>query len=237
MEAITRTTTCNRCHCSFEYETIESALVARFKPAICASCAAEGRAKDAVRFARQAAEAAIAEQVRRNVPARYAEASVDNFVAGTKAQARAAEVVRSGKAARDGLLMQGASGCGKTHLAAAAVNAGPVGGLFVATTELLDDIRRGYDGGGRGLYDRALAAPLLALDDLGQESVTDWVRDRLYTLVNHRWNDVLPLIVTTNHSPGELQARVGQGTTSRVIGLCAHRLIVQGEDGRKAVPG
>ena len=98
---------------------------------------------------------------------------------------------------------------------------------------LLDDLRRGYNGEGQGLFVRALAAPLLALDDLGSEAVTDWVRDRLYTLINHRWDHCMPLIVTTNVAPADLAERVGQGVASRIAGCCAQRISVKGPDGRR----
>ena len=78
-----------------------------------------------------------------------------------------------------------------------------------------------------------LASPLLALDDLGAEAVTDWVRDRIYTLINHRWDHCLPLLVTTNVAPADLASRIGQGIASRIAGCCAHRISVKGPDARR----
>ena len=45
----------------------------------------------------------------------------------------------------EGVYLQGQAGCGKTHLAAAAIWSASSGSLFVASTELLDDIRVGYE--------------------------------------------------------------------------------------------
>ena len=135
--------------------------------------------------------------------------------------------------AGEGVMLIGDAGCGKTHLACAAISVGPPGSLFANTTTLLDDVRRGFGGEGQGLFARALSAPLLALDDLGSEAVTDWVRDRLYALINHRWDHCLPLLVTTNVLAADLAERIGQGVTSRIAGCCAHRIRVQGPDGRR----
>lgn len=135
--------------------------------------------------------------------------------------------------ADEGVMLTGGAGCGKTHLACAAVLDGPSGSLFVNVSEMLDDIRRGYDGHGDGLYTMALSAPRLVLDDMGSEAVTDWVRDRLYTLINHRWDRCRPLIVTTNVPAGQLAERIGQGVASRLAGCCAHRIIVKGPDSRR----
>jgi DNA replication protein DnaC len=94
-------------------------------------------------------------------------------------------------------------------------------------------VRKGFDGESQGLFVRALSAPLLALDDLGSEAVTDWVRDRIYTLLNHRWDHCLPLLVTTNVAPADLAERIGQGVASRIAGCCARRITVKGPDARR----
>ena len=126
---------------------------------------------------------------------------------------------------------------GKTLLAAAAINSGPCGSLFVGSIELLDDVRASYAGGGHGLLERALDAPLLAIDDLGSESPTDWVRDRFHWLLEQgAWNTCLPLIVTTNCSPQLIAERIGPAAASRIRGLCTHCIEVVGPDMRFRQP-
>lgn len=44
------------------------------------------------------------------------------------------------------------------------------------------------------------------LDDLGREKVSDWTGETIYTLVNGRYEGVLPTIVTTNLTGAELAA-------------------------------
>ncbi|MDI9600122.1 MAG: ATP-binding protein [Acidobacteriota bacterium] len=218
------TCVCRECGAEFGYEPSASPLVVGFRPQICNGCAA---AADAERIAL----AADAERALRGVPPRYEGASFASFAAHTPSQRLALELLRD--RAGEGVMLIGDAGCGKTHLACAAISVGPPGSLFANTTTLLDDVRRGFGGEGQGLFARALSAPLLALDDLGSEAVTDWVRDRLYALINHRWDHCLPLLVTTNVLAADLAERIGQGVTSRIAGCCAHRIRVQGPDGRR----
>ncbi|HZL07425.1 MAG TPA: ATP-binding protein [Coriobacteriia bacterium] len=224
---MTTTATCKTCGSAFEYEPAslgKTTIAIRFAPGMCSSCAEVEAQRDAA----QRRQERFAD---RNLPRRYVDATFDGFTVGTPSQQRALDVVRDHAA--DGVYLMGRAGCGKTHLAACAVADGPGGSLFVPVTELLDDIRAGFGGDGRGLYERALRAPLLALDDLGAEQVTDWVRDRLYNLLNARWNACLSLIVTTNVPPKLIAERIGDGAASRIAGLCRHRIEVQGPDGRR----
>ena len=222
----TETTTCRECGTDIEYEPIpaDSSFAGRFSPSLCDECGETRRHADE-------AEQRLVMIAERNVPRRYARSTFDNFICGTPTQERALDAMRCD--ASSGVYLIGRAGCGKTHLAAAAVLSGPYGSLFVATTDMLDDIRAGFDGDGQGLMARARTAPLLALDDLGTESVTDWVRDRLYTLLNERWNRCLPLIVTTNCTPKVIAERIGDGAASRIAGLCARRIEIKGADMRR----
>lgn len=217
----TDTTVCRFCGSPIEFEANQ---ITYLKPSICKSC------MDALN--RQANDDCRQRELKaRGIPPRYRGATFDSFRPVTPSQQAALEAARDH--AGEGVMLLGKAGCGKTHLACAAIMAGPDGSLFANTAELLDDVRRGFDGAGSRLFERALRSPLLALDDLGAEAVTDWVRDRLYTLINHRWDHCLPLIVTTNVKAADLAARIGQGVASRIAGCCARRIEVQGPDGRR----
>jgi DNA replication protein DnaC len=223
-----KTAICGECGESFEYEASERF---DFAPGICGACCD-------LAGAREAAEARQATYTERNVPPRYRSESFATFVAVTPSQRSALAAVQ--EHAREGVFLLGPPGCGKTHLAAAAIMDGPAGSLFVSTTDLLDDIRAGFDGDSRGLLERAKRAPLLALDDLGSEAVKDWARDRLHSLLNWRWNQRLPVIATTNCRPKIIGERIGDAGVSRLAGLCRHRIDMQGPDARqhpRARPG
>jgi DNA replication protein DnaC len=74
----------------------------------------------------------------------------------------------------------------------------------------------------RASYDEAEPPPnpsgydIVVLDDLGAEDWTSWARDRIYSLVNHREQERLLTLVTTNCTWGELAQRVGGPTASRL---------------------
>ncbi|HEY5387704.1 MAG TPA: ATP-binding protein [Thermoleophilia bacterium] len=220
---MTDTATCKSCGQCFDYERLEGAPVG-LAPGICAGCAEKTSTTEAVEERRAAL-------IERNVPPRYADEGFETFNATTLTQRVALEATRDH--ARQGVFLLGPPGCGKTHLATAAIMAGPAGSLFVSTTDLLDDIRAGFDGDGHGLFERAKRSPLLALDDLGSEAIKDWVRDRLYTLLNWRWNQGLPVIATTNCRPKMISERIGEAGVSRLSGLCQRRVEMQGPDARR----
>ncbi len=124
------------------------------------------------------------------------------------------------------LLLTGSYGCGKTHLAAAVVNEQLKRGsaaLFVVVPDLLDHLRAGI-GNDDGVEERLVAvrdAPLLVLDDLGAEAATPWANEKLYRILNHRYNAGLPTVITTNDDldalDDRLRSRLGHlGMVTRV---------------------
>ncbi len=113
------------------------------------------------------------------------------------------------------LVMMGTYGSGKTHLAAAIANYRAGLGdppLFVMVPDLLDHLRATFSPNSNVTFDRRFdeirTAPLLVLDDLGTQSMTPWVREKLYQLFNHRYNAELPTVITTSDSLDEMDARI-----------------------------
>ena len=132
------------------------------------------------------------------------------------------------------LLLSGASGCGKTHIAAAIVNRLLERGepaLFVVVPDLLDHLRSAYQPGAEvgydELFERVRNAPLLVLDDLGTQAPTPWAQEKLFQLINHRFNTRLPTVVTTNLLPERiderLRTRLTDASIARVYVLEARR--------------
>lgn len=116
---------------------------------------------------------------------------------------------------RGWLLLFGPCGVGKTHLAAAAANLALDRGervLFTVVPDLLDHLRTTFGPSSEVGYDERFelvrTVPLLVLDDLGTESATAWAREKLYQIVNHRYNEDLPTIITSNRSPDSLEPRI-----------------------------
>jgi DNA replication protein DnaC len=99
------------------------------------------------------------------------------------------------------LVLTGPSGCGKTHLAAAlAWHAIEVGhpALFMAAPDLLDHLRATFAPRAEVSYDllfeQVRNAPLLVLDDLGAHASTPWAQEKLFQVLNHRRNLLLPTV-------------------------------------------
>ena len=113
------------------------------------------------------------------------------------------------------MVLMGGYGSGKTHLAAAIANYRAGLGdppLFVMVPDLLDHLRATFSPHSSTTFDRRFdeirTAPLLVLDDLGTQSMTPWVREKLYQLFNYRYNAELPTVITTSDSLDEMDARI-----------------------------
>ena len=109
------------------------------------------------------------------------------------------------------LVFTGDNGVGKTHLAAAIANQSRAAGistLFVVVPDLLDHLRHTFgpqsDVSYDELFEGVRTVPLLALDDLGAHATTPWAQEKLYQIINYRYNARLPTVVTMNISLDEL---------------------------------
>jgi DNA replication protein DnaC len=112
------------------------------------------------------------------------------------------------------LLLQGGYGSGKTHLAAAIANYAVGMGvptLFLTVPDLLDTMRFAYgsqDTSFEERFNEIRDASLLVLDDLGTQNATAWAQEKLFQILNYRYINKLPLVVTTNLSLDEIEARI-----------------------------
>jgi len=59
------------------------------------------------------------------------------------------------------------------------------------------------------LFERVKTAPLLVLDDFGEQSTTPWAQEKLYQVINYRYNAQLPTVITTVCSLDEIESRIG----------------------------
>lgn len=127
------------------------------------------------------------------------------------------------------LLLWGPSGAGKTHLAAAIANDRIQRGepaLFVVVPDLLDELRSAYAPNAEIGYDASIEqlrnAPLLILDDLGTQNTTPWAQEKLFQILNYRYNSRLPTVVTTNVNVERLDERLGMRLTDPELSRVYH---------------
>lgn len=113
------------------------------------------------------------------------------------------------------LVLTGPTGCGKTHLAVAIINHRLSQGypaFFMVVPDLLDHLRSAFSPASEISYDELFEqvrnAPLLVLDDLGSQSSTPWAQEKLFQILNHRFNARLPTVITTNIPVEDLDDRL-----------------------------
>lgn len=138
-----------------------------------------------------------------------------------------------------GLLLMGACGVGKTHLAVAAlleiINSGKPGRLvFSNFQDLIQEIQASFDADTATtkaeIMRPILEADLLVLDELGSQKPTQFVQDILYYVINTRYNEERATIFTTNYydrsvdaKEETLEQRIGTRLRSRLAEM-AERL-------------
>ena len=144
-----------------------------------------------------------------------------------------------------GFLFAGQAGVGKTHMAVSIMNGLMIRhrlrALYVDVVELLSELRESYntnrtEGGFSELaiIKRYQRSPVLLLDDISVEKTSEWVRDRIFQIVNWRYSNKLITLATSNDHPEDLVDKLGLRTVSRLNGLMDF-VEIEGDDKRGKV--
>ncbi|MFE1032493.1 ATP-binding protein [Streptomyces sp. NPDC058807] len=175
------------------------------------------------------------------IPARYRRTLADH----PQVTAWADEITRVGRPGPGGpgiakgpsLLIAGPTGTGKTHQAYGAVRGLLARGVRLrweatTTADLHARLRprAGHDTE-RDLQSLA-RSPLLLLDDLGAAKTSEWTEELTYRLINHRYEHLLPTLITTNLPTAELRTALGDRVASRLAEM-TERVILTGPDRRR----
>ncbi len=123
----------------------------------------------------------------------------------------------------ESLYMHGATGLGKTHLSLAIANIVAENGyrvIYDTAQNILSSLEKekfSYSGSNER-ENEILDCDLLIIDDLGSEFSTQFTVAAIYNIVNTRINRSKPVIISTNLTESELEAKYTQRITSRIIG-------------------
>jgi DNA replication protein DnaC len=192
------------------------------------------------------------------IPPRYEHCSLANFSGGNaslksaleKAMSYSAGYPHLGQQEGLGLLLTGANGVGKTHLAVAVlrelVESKGARGQFWDFHELIREIKNSYNPETQQtelmVLEPVVEADVLLLDDLGAWKMTDWMNDTLFYILNSRYLAKRATLITTNYPDADrekvmaadplvrreyLVERIGQRLRSRLMEMC----LVIGLDG------
>ena len=205
------------------------------------------------------------------IPKRYEHCTLDSYETGFRgadasmiqAHLTARRFVEAYPVETDGkgLLLTGAIGVGKTHLAVGIllglIEEKGVQALFYDYRELLKEIQHSYNPQVNSteldVLKPVFEAEVLVLDELGAQKPTDWVWDTVALILNTRYNDKRTTIITTNYpdappigfgaSAGNaaqraareetLGDRIGERMRSRLSEMCV-RIDIHGADFRQA---
>ena len=126
-----------------------------------------------------------------------------------------------------GMLVYGDCGCGKSHLSIALATELAKQGvrtIYKNVPELFEDIYESFSGNGISASEiiRPITdASVVILDDLGAEKPTEFVRSKLYYIINSLYNSEATLIVTSNITKiSDLKGIIGARSYDRIIEMC-----------------
>lgn len=165
---------------------------------------------------------------------RHLQCSFDNFQGADKTKEICRKIVNEWC----DLVLYGTAGCGKTHMATAIFRelvrkrviivehnyhdepTWKKNGLVITAPDLLLQIRQVFNGNSKkteaDIVHQYSQVEYLLLDDLGAEKTSEWSISTLYTIIDERYREVRPTIVTTNLTLDEIAKQISPRIASRL---------------------
>ena len=149
------------------------------------------------------------------ITAQFKQKNLENFITNEQnkiTKLAAEKFISDFKNFKNGIIFEGKSGTGKTHISMAICNELlkeniPI--IFGTLTELVEKYAKFYnnhtDNELTKLYTKV---DLLVIDNLGVEPMNDWFLSKLFTIINERILNELPYIITTNYDRDKLKQRL-----------------------------
>lgn len=114
-----------------------------------------------------------------------------------------------------GLIIEGPIGSGKSYLLGSIANALIDRGIqfrYIVYSDLLQQIRSSYNQNNPETDEKQILStvqqiPVLLIDDLGTEKATEFASSTLYQIIDRRYREEKPIIISTNYSIRNLKNR------------------------------
>ena len=197
------------------------------------------------------------------IPSRYIHCELQNFELRESLTTQSIELAKIASekfveeyptATPFGLLFMGPQGIGKTHLAVGIMKAlmrrKAVPCVFRAFPELLREIQMSWspvsESSELSLLAPILETEVLVLDELGSQTPSNWVKDTVGYVLNHRYSENKITIFTTNFTDHDdpmdrkkgvfysLRDRIGDQMRSRLFEMCKP-IVMAGNDFRQHI--
>ena len=95
--------------------------------------------------------------------------------------------------------------------------------VFLPAVELMLEIKESWRNeedsraeSEKRILDKYTRCPLLTIDDLGAEKVSEWSRQVIYLLIDRRYRDMKQTIITSNLTQGQLAEQLDARIASRI---------------------
>jgi DNA replication protein DnaC len=199
-------------------------------PACDAEWQREATAREAeIRGGMSVAKAAALARLRQcGIPARFVEASLWNWTHPMDQQRRVWGAVRDYAGKLDlalqygrSIVMVGATGAGKTHLACGllrhVIEKGGTG-IYTTAIDLVGRITATFGGKGdeAAVVDELCSVDLLVIDEVGRTTDTQFVSTQFFRVLDRRYRDCKPVVLCSNLNTPKMREFLGDAVADRL---------------------